>query len=167
MLCFISVLILLSFCLFLVPLIFFDLQVFICLILSSNWYWSYMLRLHFGPYSFIFLEKLHCNFFLKSQYLFRNQGFYLLNFCPSIGINYIFYFYFGLYCVNFLFSINSFGFPVLLGQCLFFVRIYASMLLVFLFNFWCFIFYWGFIFIRFRPEILIYFGDHFKMNLEH
>ena len=37
--------------------------------------------------------------------------------------------------------------------------IYASMLLVFIF------FYWGFIFNRFNLEILIFVGNHFKINI--
>ena len=56
-------------------------------------------------------------------------------------------------------------FFLILGQFLFYIRIYASMILVFLLSFS--VFYWGFIFNRFNHEIFIYVDTHFKINIAH
>ena len=103
---------------------------------------------YFGPHSFIFLIKLHCNCLLKNPFIcFNPKIFICFNFVFWLKLIIYFIFHFILYSLNFLFGINFFGFFfVFLVQCLFFTRIYTSWFL-FLFSIFIILFFcWGFIF---------------------
>ena len=109
---------------------------------------------------FQFFNKITLHFLRKCLYLFMPRGFYLFQFCHLIWIDYKFYFSFRpLFFEIFYLVLIPFVFFVLLRQCLFFTSIYAPLFLVLAFNFY------HFIFIRFSAEILIYDGDHFKINI--
>ena len=109
---------------------------------------------------------LHYILFLKISLLFFGPKVLICsNFVIQLKLIIYIIFYFDTYSFNFLFSINSFFSSIFLGQCLVFVHIHSFILLFFVLNFCHFIFYWSFIFIQLNSEILIYVGDHFKINI--